>query len=116
MPIFGPHIPSVHNPAASPSLSFHDVSLGTVHKLISELENGKSTGLDGICVRSLKLGSPILSFYLTHIFNLSLRTGTVPKVWKQKRVTPVFKKGEIDSVNNYRPICYIYSTNTYEGF
>ena len=86
------------------SLSFHDVSLGTVHKLISELENGKSTGLDGICVRSLKLGSPILSFYLTHIFNLSLGTGTVPRIWKQKRVTPVFKKGEIDSVNNYRPI------------
>ena len=86
------------------SFHFTDVSMNTVHKLINELENDKSTGLDGICVKSLKLGSPVLSFYLMHIFNISLRTGTVPKVWKQKRVTPVFKKGEADSVNNYRPI------------
>ena len=86
------------------SFNFSNVSLATVQKLIKGLDNEKSTGLDGICVKSLKLGSPILSFYLTHIFNLSLRTGVVPKTWKQKRVTPVFKKGEVDSVNNYRPI------------
>ena len=30
--------------------------------------------------------------------------GKVPKCWKKKRVTPVFKKGDIDDVNNYRPI------------
>ena len=86
------------------SFNFSNVSLATVQKLIKQLDNEKSTGLDGICVKSLKLGSPILSFYLTHIFNLSLSTGVVPKIWKQKRVTPVFKKGEVDSVNNYRPI------------
>ena len=46
---------------------FDSVSLSTVTKIISGLDNGKATGLDGICVRSLKAGSPILSYYLTYI-------------------------------------------------
>ena len=83
---------------------FHSVSLSTVSKIISGLDNGKATGLDGICVKSLKAGSPILAYYLTHIYNLSLRTGVVPKCWKRKRVTPIFKKGDADDVSNYRPI------------
>ena len=28
----------------------------------------------------------------------------VPKCWKRKRVTPLFKKGDADDVDNYRPI------------
>ena len=60
--------------------------------------------MDGIPARALKAGSPILSFYLSHLFNLSLSSGCVPISWKKKRVTPVFKKGDTDDVNNYRPI------------
>ena len=86
------------------SFLFSYVSLSSVVKVISSLDNGKATGLDGICVRSLKAGSPILSYYLQHIFNLSLATGIVPRCWKKKRVTPIFKKGDRDDVNNYRPI------------
>jgi hypothetical protein len=84
--------------------SFSHVKLSTVQKIISNLDNNKATGLDGINVHALKSGSPILSYYLTYLFNLSLTTGTVPKSWKKKRVTPVFKKGDADDVNNYRPI------------
>ena len=83
---------------------FDSVSMSTVTKIISGLDNGKATGLDGICVKSLKAGSPILSYYLTFIYNLSLSTGVVPSCWKRKRVTPLFKKGDADDVNNYRPI------------
>ena len=83
---------------------FAHVSIFTVQKIISQLDNNKATGLDGINVRALKFGSPIISFYLSHLFNLSLSTGTVPSCWKKKRVTPVFKKGDSDDVNNYRPI------------
>ena len=84
--------------------NFSHVNLSTVQKIISKLDNSKATGLDGINVRALKFGSPILSFYLAHLFNLSLSTGTVPSCWKKKRVTPVFKKGDSGDVNNYRPI------------
>ena len=59
-----------------------------------------------VCVRALKAGcSPIiLSYYLAYLFNLSLTTGYVPKCRKKKRVTPLFKKGNTDDLNNYRPI------------
>ena len=59
-----------------------------MQKIIEKLDNTKATGLDDFGVK----GSPILSYYLTHIFNLSLNTGSVPSSWKKKRVTPVFKK------------------------
>ena len=84
------------------SFNFSRVTISSVQKIISKLDNNKSTGLDGISVRTLKAG--YLSFYLTHIFNLSLDIGYVPKCWKKKRVTPLFKKGSTDDTNNYRPI------------
>ena len=91
-------------PVNENQFNFSRVNLYTVQKIISQLDNNKATGLDGINVRALKFGSPILSFYLAHLFNLSLSTSSVPKCWKRKRVTPVFKKGDSDDVNNYRPI------------
>ena len=83
---------------------FGRVTNTAVLKMISKLDNGKATGLDEIGVRAIKAGAPVLSIYLSHIFNLSLSTGIVPSLWKRKRVTPVFKKGSTDDVNNYRPI------------
>ena len=41
---------------------------------------------------------------LAHIFNQSFSTGTFPATFKQSKVIPVFKKGSVTEVNNYRPI------------
>ena len=95
------HINTPINPL---QFNFSNVNMSVVQKIVSQLDTNKATGLDGITARSLKAGSPILSFYLAYLFNLSLTTGRVPKAWKKKRVTPVFKKGDTDDVNNYRPI------------
>ena len=84
--------------------SFSRVTSSSVQKLISSLDNNKATGLDGISVRALKAGSPILSYYLAYLFNFFLSTGCLPGCWKKKRVTPLFKKGNTDDPNNYRPI------------
>ena len=94
----------INPPVNENPFSFSDVTKSSVQKLISKLDNNKATGLDGISVRALKAGSPILSYYLTYLFNMSLSSGYVPKCWKKKRVTPVFKKGNTDDPNNYRPI------------
>ena len=80
------------------------ISSAKVRKAISSLQNGKATGLDEIGVKILKAGSPILSIYLSHLFNLSLSSGVVPKCWKLKRISPLHKSGSIEDVNNYRPI------------
>ena len=83
---------------------FSQITLDMVTKVISSLKNGKATGTDGISVKILKAGYPIFSAYLSHIFNLSMSLGKVPKIWKTKRVSPLHKGGPMENVNNYRPI------------
>ena len=80
---------------------FNYITPHTAITVIQGLDNGKTCGLDGIDVRILKAGSPVLSVHLSTIFNMSITCGKVPKCWKIKRVTPLFKKGDTSDVNNY---------------
>jgi hypothetical protein len=41
---------------------------------------------------------------LTHIFQISLKTGTVPYDWKHAVIAPVYKKDRNCKPSNYRPI------------
>ena len=38
------------------------------------------------------------------VFNLSLSTGQVPSKLKIAKIIPVYKKGKVDVLSNYRPI------------
>ena len=71
---------------------------------LSKLRTNKATGLDGISAKLLRYSAYIIAPYLTKIFNLSLRCGSFPDIWKKGRVTPIFKSGDPTSSNNYRPI------------
>ena len=86
------------------SFSFSNVSEDIILKIINSLDNNKSSGLDGISVRALKAGSSVLSKKLSIIMNHSLAIGKVPKLWKVKKVIPLFKEGDTEDCNNYRPI------------
>ena len=52
----------------------------------------------------LKLSKHAIAQSLTDIINMSLIRGVVPRAWKRARVVPIFKSGDISSLNNYRPI------------
>ena len=75
-----------------------------VRKELSALRVKKSSGLKDIHSRSLKIASNTLASPLTYIFNLSLETGQIPKVWKSATITPLHKSGALTGVNNFRPI------------
>ena len=65
---------------------------------------GKAVGLDNIPARLLKDSAGIVNKPLTTIINASLRSGQVPSDWKAARVIPLFKKGKVVEMDDYRPI------------
>ena len=68
------------------------------------LKLNKATGPDGIRNRMLKLTHSTVSYPLTKLFYLSLKTHTYPDLWKTAHLTPIFKKGEKSFCCNYRPV------------
>ena len=52
-----------------------------------------------------------LSYIISHICNISLRTGVFPAIHKEGKVTPLFKNKDIQDVSNYRSVCVLNSVS-----
>ena len=76
-----------------------------VEKYLKDLDLSKATGTDDIGPRLLKLSAPFISDSITYICNKSIQNSEFPSKWKEGKVTPLFKNGTKEDVNNYRPIC-----------
>ncbi len=104
----GPHDITVNNsnPVLREGACFkaEPVDTDTVILTIKNLKETKAVGSDGIPLRFLKDAMPIMISYITYIINISLVTDIFPKAWKHAVVVPLLKCGDINSVNNYRPI------------
>uniref|UniRef100_M4AZN2 ribonuclease H n=1 Tax=Xiphophorus maculatus TaxID=8083 RepID=M4AZN2_XIPMA len=75
-----------------------------VYEAMLDMDPRSAIGEDGLEPYLLRFTSPLTAIYITHIFNLSVSTGTIPKVWKASYVTPIHKGGETSDLNNYRQI------------
>ena len=95
-----PSMDNSHHPTMPDIL----VSEKGVQKLLAKLNPRKAAGPDGIPCRLLKEVSTELAPALTILFNQSLASGEVPKIWKHAFIQPVFKKGDRSQAANYRPI------------
>ena len=74
-----------------------------IHQLV-DLKISKSTGVDNIPAKALKLAAGIIGPSLAWIFNLSIKTGIYVDDWKKARVIPIYKSNERHKCENYRPI------------
>ena len=72
--------------------------------IISSLDSHKSSGLNNIPVKILKLLKNDISQQLSDIFNMSFSTGQFPSVLKIAKVIPILKKQSRVDYTNYRPI------------
>ena len=54
--------------------------------------------------RLLKVCAPYIADEVTFICNHSIINSVIPGKWKEAKVTPLFKNGPHEEVNNYRPI------------
>ena len=75
-----------------------------VKKFLSSLNVNKSTGLDNIGPKILKLSADVITPSILYIVNKSISISQFPDLWKEAKVKPLFKSGCKDDINNYRPI------------
>ena len=93
--------------AKVPSDTEFKISLTThtfVKKFLSSLNVNKSTGLDNIGPKILKLSADVITPSILYIVNKSISISQFPDLWKEAKVKPLFKSGSKDDINNYRPI------------
>ena len=72
--------------------------------LVRHLNPYKAYGSDGISAQILLLCDDSIGMPLKIIFENILLTSSFPDMWKLDNVSPIFKKGDKQSIKNYRPI------------
>jgi hypothetical protein len=75
-----------------------------IQNALNDLQSKKSTDMDGFSMFFIKQISDVLLKPLKHIFSISLQSGDLPYQLKIAKVVPIFKSGNANDMNNYRPI------------
>ena len=90
-------------PTVLASCFFHPASVDEVTKIIKNLKNKGSRVLD-IHPSIIKDNFILFSSHFVILYNLSLVKMEFPNLLKIARVSPGFKSGKPDLIDNYRPI------------
>ncbi len=92
------------NPSLDTTFRFHSIDVNNIVLALMNHKVNKSTGLDTIPAKVLRLSADIIAPSLRYIFTLSLYTGIYIDEWKRARVIPVCKSEDRRKCENYRPI------------
>ena len=84
--------------------SFSLVETSTVEKMLKAFKPKTSKGMDGISMKILKYISQLIVHPITLLINQSLMTNTFPTNLKIAKIMPLFKKPNIFTPDNFRPI------------
>ena len=82
--------------SANQSMYLFETNAKEVEKIISNLENKKSTGHDDITVKFIKISSTHISELLSKVINISIKTSKYPDHLKIAKVIPIFKGGDVN--------------------
>ena len=80
------------------------INVEEVEKKLKELNVNKSAGPDGIHPRVYRELSSAIALPLCTIFNKSLSECKIPNSWRTATVSPIYKKGNKQVPENYRPV------------
>ncbi|TWW56179.1 RNA-directed DNA polymerase from mobile element jockey [Takifugu flavidus] len=107
---FSSHIPDTSHsgpcpsPPPTPPCSSLSLTPHQVRKALKKNRARKATGPDGISSRLLKSCADQLCGIFSHMFNLSLKLGRVPQLWKTSCIVALPKTLHPKEVNSYRPV------------
>ena len=86
------------------SMFLHETDQAEILTLISSLEKQKACGYDHISNKILKSTSYVIAPFLAKLFNECMQQGIFPDAYKIAKVIPLFKGGDKEDMNCYRPI------------
>ena len=78
-----------------------------VRRIILNLKNSKSSGVDRIDTYIIKLMVDDILPAVTHIVNLSIQQAVFPSLYKIAKVIPLYKKEDPLLPKNYRPVAIL---------
>lgn len=85
---------------------YAEITVDEVSSAIKGISSGKSPGLDGIRIETLKFGIDVLAPCVTVFLNMCLSHSHFPKLMSEVYLMPIIKNKCLDnsSLSNYRPI------------
>lgn len=86
------------------SIFLFPVTESEILSLIKKLNNSRACGIDEFKIQPIKAVAQYICQPLSHICNLILNSGDFPDVLKIAKVSVIFKSGDPNDMNNYRPI------------
>lgn len=86
------------------SFVFQNITETIIYDTLSKLKPKLSCGHDNISMNLLKQIMPCILSPVIYLFNLSFKTGYIPQDYKIAKIIPIFKAGEMNKFDNYRPI------------
>ena len=84
--------------------NFRPFTLREIYKVIDNLHNHKAPGPGYINAWALKSGKYAIGTHLQTIFNDCIQEKIFPTILKDAHITPIFKRGDVSVLDNYRPI------------
>ena len=88
----------------SPTTYSTETSITQIAKDLEKVKAKKAPGPDGISSKVLSLIKSSAADGLFSVFHKSSSLNKFSDIWKQAKITPVYKKGSFSDVSNYRPI------------
>ena len=85
-------------------LSSVSFSQDDIAKIIQNLDPNKAHGHDNISIHMLKICGSSVYKPLEMIFKQCIETGFFPSEWKKANIVPIHKKGDKQTLENYRPV------------
>ena len=80
------------------------VTIEECNLAISKMKHNKSPGLDGITLEFYQTFWSLLGNFLTDVYNESYQHGFLPESQRMAVMSLIFKRGDEDNIENYRPI------------
>ena len=93
------------------SIFLSDITLGEIIDEINSICVNRGMGYDNIPPKIIKWAPHLFGPILLSIFNKCLHLRYYPDAIKVARVVPIHKGGDINDINNYRPISVLTQFN-----